>query len=181
MIAAILAVVIPILGVLWFSPLAVILGIIALKGGAKGFGIAVLVIVAVNMVISPTFWLNIGAGSQMPGAGANRMVTYINVFGVLGMILLLFTGRIWTTIAAVLIGLVGIGIYGLLNKKWVNQPERSTAAVSAEPLAASSAVRGGHTDSWSDQICKSSRPRSATFPADQGSGQDTFFGSALRA
>ena len=115
LIAAILAAIIPVFGVLYFSPLAVILGIFAMKGGAKGYGIAVLVIVTVNMIISPTFWLNIGAGSMMPGAGANRMVTYINVFGVLGMILLLFTGRVWTTVAAVVIGLIGLGLYGLLK------------------------------------------------------------------
>lgn len=88
LITAILAAIIPIVGVLWFSPLAVILGLIAMYGGARGFAIAVLVIVAVNMIISPTFWLNIGAGS-MPGAGANRAVTLVNVFGVLGMLVLL--------------------------------------------------------------------------------------------
>lgn len=92
LIVAILAAVIPVFGVLYFSPLAVILGIVAMSGGARGFGIAVIVIVSVNMVISPTFWLNIGAGSNIPGAGANRMVTYVNVFGVLGMILFLFRG-----------------------------------------------------------------------------------------
>lgn len=139
LIAAILAVIIPIVGVLWFSPLAIILGLIAMRGGAKGFGIAVLVIVVVNMIISPTFWLNIGAGSTMPGAGANRMVTYINVFGVLGMIFMLFSGRLWTSVAAVVIGLIAIGLYGVLKKPWFSE----STSVAHGPEAATTPFRSG--------------------------------------
>lgn len=183
LIAAILAVVIPIVGVLWFSPLAVILGMIALKGGAKGFGIAVLVIVVVNMVISPTFWLNIGAGAQIPGAAANRMVTYINVFGVLGMILLLFSGRVWVAVATVVIGAIAVGLFPLLNRKWVNQPDRPAETPTAAGVATGGAATvggetAGNTDNRSIQICQTPRTDGAIFSADQGGGQDTFFGTS---
>lgn len=138
LIAAALSVVIPNVGVLWFSPLAVILGIIAMKGGAKGYGIGVIVIVTVNMALSPIFWLNIGAGSTPPWATANQIVTYIGVFGVLGMIVMLLSGRVWTSAAAVVVGLIGVGIY------WqIRQPRVTPAAPQVTATGSSSTPIGG--------------------------------------
>lgn len=93
LITAILAFIVPVLGVLYFSPLSALLGIGALWRGARGYGIAVTIILAVNMVVSPTFWANLAAGSQMAGASGNRLITYVNVFGVLLMLALLFRRR----------------------------------------------------------------------------------------
>ena len=86
LILAIVGLVVPIVGVLFITPLAVILGAVALYGGYKGIGIAVIIIVAVNLIISPTFWLNIAAGATQEGATGNRMLTYIDVIGLAVMI-----------------------------------------------------------------------------------------------
>lgn len=88
LIAAILALVIPIVGVLFITPLAIVLGAVALYGGYKGMGIATLVIVVINLIISPTFWGNVGAGATQAGATANRFLTYFDVIGVIAMLYL---------------------------------------------------------------------------------------------
>src|SRR3990170_8589982 len=72
LITAIVSFLVPAVGVLFIVPIAIILGAIALYGGYKGVGIATIVIVAVNLIISPTFWLNIGAGAKFSGASSNR-------------------------------------------------------------------------------------------------------------
>jgi uncharacterized membrane protein len=89
LIAAILAVIIPVYRVLYFSPIAALLGIGALWQGGRGYGIAVIVLLAVNMIVSPTFWLNLATGSQMSAASGSRLITYLNIFGVLIMLGLL--------------------------------------------------------------------------------------------
>jgi hypothetical protein len=86
LVLAIVGVVIPVVGVLFITPLAIIFGIVALHGGDRGIGIAVIIVVAVNLIISPTFWLNIGAAATIPGATANRVLAYIDVIGVAVMI-----------------------------------------------------------------------------------------------
>lgn len=77
-----------VVGVLFIVPIAIILGCVALYGGYKGIGIAVLIIAAVKLIISPTFWLNIGAGATIDGAGVNRFITYVNVIGIIVMVYL---------------------------------------------------------------------------------------------
>jgi hypothetical protein len=86
LILAIIGAIVPVIGVLFITPLAIILGVVALYGGYKGIGIAVIVVVAVNLIISPTFWLNVGAGATQAGAAGNRMLTYIDVIGIIVMI-----------------------------------------------------------------------------------------------
>jgi hypothetical protein len=88
LILAIVAVFIPIVGVLFITPLAIIAGIIALYGNCMGFGIAILIINVVNLMISPTFWANIGAGASFEGAAGNRALTYFDVIGVIVMLFL---------------------------------------------------------------------------------------------
>lgn len=88
LIVAIVGVVIPVVGVLFITPIAIILGAIALYGGYKGMGIATLIIVTVNLIISPTFWANIGAGATFAGASSNRFLTYFDALGVIVMLYL---------------------------------------------------------------------------------------------
>lgn len=85
LILAIVGVIIPVFGVLFITPLAMITGAIALYGHYKGIGIAILIITIVNLLISPTFWANIGAGATFSGASGNRFLTYVDSVGVLVM------------------------------------------------------------------------------------------------
>lgn len=93
LVLAILGVLIPVVGVLFITPLAIIAGAIALYGGYKNMGIAILIINVVNLVISPTFWLNIGAGASIAEAAGNRFLTYFDVAGVLAMLALVVRKR----------------------------------------------------------------------------------------
>ena len=88
LVVAIVGIVIPVVGVLFITPIAIILGAIALYGGYKGMGIATLIIVTVNLIISPTFWANIGAGATFAGASSNRFLTYFDAIGVIVMLFL---------------------------------------------------------------------------------------------
>lgn len=88
LILAIVGFVIPVIGVLFITPVAIILGTIALYGGYKGVGIATLIIVAVNLIVSPTFWANIGAGATIPAAASNRFLTYFDLAGFVVMLYL---------------------------------------------------------------------------------------------
>ena len=88
LIAAIISFLVPVVGVLFIVPIAIILGAVALYGGYKGVGIASIVIVAVNLIVSPTFWANIGAGANVANASSNRFLTYFDIIGVAGMIFL---------------------------------------------------------------------------------------------
>jgi len=177
LIAAILALIIPVIGVLWFSPIAILLGIAALRGGAKGYGIAVLVIVTVNMIISPTFWLNIGAGSTMPGAGGNRIITYINVFGVLGMVLMLFSGRLWTSAAAIAIGIIAVGLYSIIKRPWFKTPEALPPPTVAPvaPLGSRPPSTGPNSRASKDDSCVSPRSDRVIILADNA--HDTYVGT----
>lgn len=88
LIVAIAGVAIPVVGVLFITPIAIVLGAVALYGGYKGIGIATLIIVAVNLIISPTFWANIGAGATFAGASGNRFLTYFDIIGVIALLYL---------------------------------------------------------------------------------------------
>jgi hypothetical protein len=84
---------VPIVGVLFLTPIAIILGSFALYGGEKGKGIAILVINAINLVISPTFWLNVGAGALEKGAYGNLILSYFDAIGIAVMIYLAIKKR----------------------------------------------------------------------------------------
>jgi hypothetical protein len=86
LVLAIAGVLIPFVGVLFITPLAIVFGAVSLYGGYKPIGIAILVINAVNLVISPTFWANIGAGATIAGATGNRFLTYFDLIGVVVML-----------------------------------------------------------------------------------------------
>jgi len=93
LILAIVGVLIPVAGVLFITPLAAICGAIALYGYYKGMGIAILIINVVNLMISPTFWANIGAGTTFANATSNRFLTYFDAAGVIVMFALLVRKR----------------------------------------------------------------------------------------
>ena len=88
LIAAIISLLVPVVGVLFIVPIAIILGAVALYGGYKGVGIVTIVIVAVNLIVSPTFWANIGAWANIADASSNRFLTYFDIVGVAVMIFL---------------------------------------------------------------------------------------------
>ena len=92
LILAIVGFIIPVIGVLFIVPLAVILGAIALYGGNKKMGLIIIILVAVKLIISPTFWINVGAGATDSDASANRFITYIDVIGV-GIMIYLYTKK----------------------------------------------------------------------------------------
>ncbi len=85
---AVAGVFIPFVGVLFLTPIAIVLGCVALYGGYKVVGVTTLVVVIVNFLISPTFWLNILAGASESGASANRWLACFDVFGVIAMLYL---------------------------------------------------------------------------------------------
>ena len=93
LILAIVGVIIPVFGVLFITPLAIVTGALALYGHYKGMGIAVLIINVINLIISPTFWANIGAGSTFANAGGNRFLTYFDAIGVIVMLALVVRKR----------------------------------------------------------------------------------------
>jgi hypothetical protein len=94
LILAILGFVIPVFGVLFVTPLAIVSGAMALYGQYRGMGIAVLIINVINLIVSPTFWLNIVAGAAVASASANRALTYFDVAGVIVMFGLLVWKRV---------------------------------------------------------------------------------------
>jgi len=75
-------------GVLFLTPIAIVLGSVALYGGYKVVGVTTLVVVIVNFLISPTFWLNLLAGASESGASGNRWLAYFDIAGVIAMLYL---------------------------------------------------------------------------------------------
>lgn len=90
LILAIVGFCVPIVGVLFITPLAIVGGVFALYGRYRGIGIAILVITLVDLIISPTFWLNLGAGAISP---ANAFLTLFDAAGVVAMFVLLVRRR----------------------------------------------------------------------------------------
>jgi hypothetical protein len=89
---AVAGVFIPFLGVLFLTPIAIILGCVALQGGYKVVGVTTLVVVIVNFLTSPTFWLNILAGASEPEASGNRWLAFFDIAGVVAMLYLAARG-----------------------------------------------------------------------------------------
>lgn len=85
---AIVGFIIPIVGVLFVTPLAIVFGILALLGGYsnKNLNIATVVIIVVNLVVGPTFWLNIGASAF---SWINATLTVFDAVGAAALIYLL--------------------------------------------------------------------------------------------
>jgi hypothetical protein len=82
LVAAILSFLIPIAGPLFITLIAVFLGGIAILGGSKGLGVATAVIVTVNLVISPSFWISL-TGSNQNGGNANFTIAFIDIIAVI--------------------------------------------------------------------------------------------------
>jgi hypothetical protein len=93
LILGIVGVLIPVAGVLFITPLAIVFGAVGLYGGSRGMGIAVLIVNVINLIISPTFWANIGAGATFAGAAGNRFLTYFDAVGVVVMFVLVVRKR----------------------------------------------------------------------------------------
>jgi len=94
LIIAVLSFLIPVVGTLFITPVAIIFGAIALLGGSKGFGVASLIIIVVNLVISPTFWINLYTGAAQAGAVSNRFISYFDILGIILMFgLVVFKSR----------------------------------------------------------------------------------------
>jgi|SRR5579872_7359506 len=93
LILAIVGFFVPIVGVLFITPLAIVFGAFALYGHYKGMGIAILIINVVNLMVSPTFWLNIGAGATLQGASGNRFLTFFDAIGTIVMFVLVARKR----------------------------------------------------------------------------------------
>jgi len=93
LILAIVGVIIPVFGVLFVTPLAIVAGALALYGYYKGMGIAILIINVINLLVSPTFWVNIGAGATLSGATGEQFLTYFDALGVLVMSVLIIHKR----------------------------------------------------------------------------------------
>lgn len=89
LIFAIVGVLVPVVGVLYITPLAILFGAVGIYGGYKTMGIATLVVNVINLIISPTFWANIGAGATMASASGNRFLTYFDAMGVVAMFALI--------------------------------------------------------------------------------------------
>ena len=85
LILAILGFVIPAYGVLLGSTAAAVLGVGALWGGSSGLGIATLILVVLNCVISPTFWLAMSLG----GETGLDVLAWVCVAGVVAMLILI--------------------------------------------------------------------------------------------
>jgi hypothetical protein len=64
LILAILGFIVPAYGVLLGSSAAAVLGIGAVYGGATGMGIATMILVVLNCVISPMFWIAVEFGGD---------------------------------------------------------------------------------------------------------------------
>ncbi len=82
---AIAGCVIPVIGVLFITPIAIVANAVALFGGYRRVALATTVIVLVNLMISPTFWLNVAAGAVGPDFNPNRALTLFDAVGVVAM------------------------------------------------------------------------------------------------
>ena len=85
---AVAGVFIPFVGVLFLTPIAIGLGTVALYGRYKVVGVTTLVVVIVNFLISPTFWLNLYAGASDSQASINRWLACFDIAGVAVMLYL---------------------------------------------------------------------------------------------
>ena len=93
--AAIAALLVPFVGVLFITIPAAMVGIVALYGGDRKLGMTVFIIVAVNVIVSPSFWLNLWVGSADRGLSGNPNMVFaiLDIFSGLAMIPFLFIKR----------------------------------------------------------------------------------------
>ncbi|GLV13037.1 hypothetical protein Heshes_07210 [Alicyclobacillus hesperidum] len=86
---AILCAVTPTFGVLRLEPAAVVLGAIALFGGFRGVGAGILVMCAMDLILSPAFWTNV-TWATSPYSVVDHSLAYFDVVGIIAMSALLF-------------------------------------------------------------------------------------------
>ena len=94
--AAIAAFLVPFFGVIVITIPAAIVGIIAWYGGHRKWGMTVFIIVAVNIIISPSFWLNLWAGAAGAGTSSsnpNMVFAILDMLSGLAMVPFLFMKR----------------------------------------------------------------------------------------
>lgn len=92
LISAMLSFLIPVIGPLLITPFAIVFGLIALFGGAQGMGAVTIVIIVVNLIISPTFWVNLYVGGTQVDAGFNRSLANFDIWGVVLLFVFLILG-----------------------------------------------------------------------------------------
>lgn len=80
---------VPVFGVLFITPIAIVTNVLALEGGYRRVALVTTVIVLVNLIVSPTFWLNVAAGVAGPDFNANRALSYFDAAGVVAMFCLI--------------------------------------------------------------------------------------------
>jgi hypothetical protein len=93
LVAAIAAFLIPFIGVIFITIPASVLAMVALYGGDRKLGMTVFIILAVNLIISPSFWLNLYVGAADVSASSNRWFAYLDIVCGLAMIPFLFIRR----------------------------------------------------------------------------------------
>jgi hypothetical protein len=86
---AIAGCIIPVVGVLFITPIAIVANAVALHGGYRRVALATAVVVLVNLMVSPTFWLNVAAGAMGPDFNPNRVLSYFDAVGVVAMLSLI--------------------------------------------------------------------------------------------
>lgn len=76
---------VPVIGVLFITPVAIVFNSAALYGGYRRVALVTLVIVLVNLMVSPTRWLSVAAGAAVSDAAPNRFPSYFDLAGVVAM------------------------------------------------------------------------------------------------
>lgn len=89
LILAVGSVLMPTIGVLDIIPVAVILGAVTLYGGFRGIGAGILVMCAMNLIVSPAFWANIELTAK-PFTRLDHTLAYFDLVGIIAMSALLF-------------------------------------------------------------------------------------------
>lgn len=79
----------PTIGILAVIPPTVVLGAITLYGGFRGIGAGILVMCAMDAILSPTFWANVTFTSAHYTL-LDHTLTYFDLVGIIAMSALLF-------------------------------------------------------------------------------------------
>ncbi|MFH1189007.1 MAG: hypothetical protein V1652_04170 [bacterium] len=83
---AIVSVMVPLIGPVFLVPFALICGFITLYVGNKRLGIATLIIVVINLIISPSFWvLLMNQSGDTSIITLSRLIAWFDFLGILAM------------------------------------------------------------------------------------------------
>lgn len=90
LIFAVAALIVPFIGPIFLTIPASIFTMVAFYKGDKKLGTIAFGIIAVNLIISPSFWLNLAAGAGMREASPNRVMAILDILFSLGILPFLF-------------------------------------------------------------------------------------------